>query len=145
MSESLITLEAELHYTEYYLDIQKLRFGERLSFHIDIDDTLQTALIPPFLVQTLVENAFKHAFEKQGGPSSLTITARDQGNHISLCVWNSAVHDEKAVITGKRGHGLANMDKRLRLLFPNDFPKIALTHFEHGTNVEVNWPRIYDI
>ncbi|WP_028401355.1 histidine kinase [Ectobacillus panaciterrae] len=142
-NDSLITIEDELRYTNYYLEIQRLRFGERLQFQINVEDETQHALTPPFLLQTLVENSFKHAFEKQAGPARLIISIHLDNHQVSLIVWNSAVQSEEAQTSLDTGYGIQNIKNRLRIIFPNSHTNVSLTHTKDGTSVEVIWPLTY--
>lgn len=64
-TDLLIPISEELAYTNYYIEIQKMRFRSRLSINITSSEDLQNAYIPPFVIQTLVENSFKHGLEKK--------------------------------------------------------------------------------
>ncbi|MFP3361233.1 sensor histidine kinase, partial [Planococcus sp. SIMBA_143] len=66
-TDLLIPISEELTYTNYYIEIQKMRFRSRLSVSITSSEDLHNAHIPPFVIQTLVENSFKHGLEKKAG------------------------------------------------------------------------------
>lgn len=69
----LIALKNEVQFVESYLNIQQLRFGHRLTINKFIDNDALSVKIPPFIFQTIIENAFKHGFEKHVGPAELSI------------------------------------------------------------------------
>jgi len=76
ISHELVTLEQEMNITENYLQLEQLRFDHRLHYQIEIDDTvdLDDILVPPLLIQPLVENAVKHGlFRKSGIEDTITI------------------------------------------------------------------------
>lgn len=69
----LIALKNEVQFVDSYLNIQQLRFGHRLTVNKYIDDEALSVQIPPFILQTIIENAYKHSFEKHIGPAELSI------------------------------------------------------------------------
>ncbi|MFO1444519.1 histidine kinase [Bacillus sp. Bva_UNVM-123] len=141
-SNRLFTIEEELTYVNYYLDIQKIRFRNRLHFEISTDPMITEAVIIPFLIQTLIENAFKHAFEKYAGEAFLKIVIEKEENTVQINVWNNSFNDDEE-LSDERGLGLENIAKRLKLLFPNDSPSVALSSSENGTTVLASFPIVY--
>lgn len=141
-SDPFFTIEEELAYINYYLEIQKIRFRDRLHFEISTDPIVTEAVIIPFLIQTLVENAFKHAFEKNVGDAYLKINIDKKENAVQIKVWNNSFNNEDD-LPRERGLGLENISKRLDLLFPNDNPSITLLNSENGTTVLAIFPIVY--
>jgi len=74
-SQQLVTLRDELDWVQGYLYLESLQFEHRLSTHMEIDENLLTAKLPPLVMQTLVENAIKHG-----------IAARRQGGELRICI-----------------------------------------------------------
>lgn len=150
MDDSLATILDELTYTNYYLDIQKLRLGERLSIHTDLDPVAYTALIPPYVIQTLTENCFKHSFEKYEGRAELSISIRTKQDKVVLDVWNNKMTGETkfksqaAVNPVTNGIGLQNIRDRMRLLYPENSTSLTLHDETDGTRVRMMWPLQYD-
>ncbi|MED4907248.1 histidine kinase [Brevibacillus centrosporus] len=149
-TEPLISLQREIDYTEQYLEIQKLRFGSRLSIQLDCADDLLSACIPPFVLQTLVENAFKHGLERKMGEALLKIRISSEDEEVRLEVidnGSSGMEDlsHEAPPTEepqlkKSGHGLDNIRRRLHLCF-GDHAQLSLSPIEEGgTQVLVVWP-----
>lgn len=119
VKDQLIPFSAEHAYTKHYLAIQKSRFGERLRVEEDVRNTDQE--VPPYLLQTLVENAFKHGLEKKSGDVILIIRFRRNEDLVTLEVLDNGLgitedHSD-ASTTEKSGHGLDNIKRRLHLLF----------------------------
>ena len=85
----LIKIEDELSYVENYLEIQRLRFRDRLTVMKKVEENCEQALIPPFVIQTIVENAFKHGIEKNIGPSVLKINVFQTDGFMYIEVWNT--------------------------------------------------------
>ncbi|WP_103105686.1 sensor histidine kinase [Brevibacillus reuszeri] len=153
-TEPLISLSREIQYTEQYLEIQKLRFGSRLSIQLDCPDDLLMASIPPFVLQTLVENAFKHGLERKMGEALLEIRISPKEEDVLLEVIDNGSsgltafqEDGEAIVDQhheKSGHGLDNIRRRLHLCF-GDHASLELTPVaEGGTHVTVQWPFIYE-
>ncbi|MFS0555091.1 sensor histidine kinase [Brevibacillus sp. 179-C9.3 HS] len=153
-TEPLISLEREITYTEQYLEIQKLRFGDRLRIQLECADDLLPASIPPFVLQTLVENAFKHGLERKMGEATLEIRVSRIDDDVTLEVIDNgssgltAFQNESEIETEqpheKSGHGLDNIRRRLHLCF-GDHAHLELAPLsEGGTLVTVRWPCIYE-
>ncbi|WP_201712849.1 sensor histidine kinase [Rossellomorea arthrocnemi] len=142
-TDPLITIEEEIEYTQYYLDIQRLRFRDRLDVVWNVEESCKTYLVPPYLLQTLVENAFKHGLERNPGQGKLIILLHEQISRVYLEVWNSTATDSDRLNHHKsdRGIGLLNIKKRLQMLFPEEDILIQLNEEAKGTSVQVFWPR----
>ncbi|MEG9295111.1 histidine kinase [Mangrovibacillus sp. Mu-81] len=141
-TDPLITIEEEIQYTRYYLDIQRLRFRDRLDVVWSVEESCKASLVPPYLLQTLVENAFKHGLEKNPGQGKLIIILNEQRNRVYLEVWNSSAAAPESPDHEKddRGVGLLNIQKRLQMLFPQEEILIQLNEETKGTSVQVFWP-----
>ncbi len=120
---SLIPLEEELALTEEYLDIEGVRFGDRLDIEIDCTPDACSALVPSFLVQPLVENAVKHGVARSREPVEIEIKAEIERGCLSITVANGLAPDaERHEVlhgTGGAGVGLANVHRRLEAVFGN--------------------------
>jgi signal transduction histidine kinase len=86
-----VPLRAELARLALYVDLQRMRFGPRLTLRWDLADDALDALVPGMLLQPLVENAFTHGLEPARGPATLTITVRTAGDRLQLSVCDSGV------------------------------------------------------
>jgi hypothetical protein len=78
------TLAAELERARAYLEIMKIRMGERLSVQIQVPEGVKGTPMPPMMLQTLVENAIKHGLEPVTGGGNIWIIARDAGSKVSV-------------------------------------------------------------
>lgn len=131
-----VALEEELELTRTYLNLEAVRFEERLTYQFDIDPDAKSVAVPPMMVQTLVENAVKHgiASRKDGGTVTVRAnTAQIQKHADTLCVRvsNTGHLDEDA---SRRGIGLRNLRERLRLLYGDAFT-FSITNAESDTVV----------
>ena len=110
-SDILIPLQQEVDFVKDYLELEKLRFEERLQVQVIIDEQLAGVPIPPFCIQTLVENAIKHGIEKRKAGGLVEVLAAQHENGIIITVQNPG-HLNKA---GQAGLGLQNLQERLQL------------------------------
>ena len=110
-----IPLERELAIAVDYLEIEKVRFGARLRYSVDVPAELQSAAVPPFVIQTLVENSVRHAVSSRPKGGAIAVRASNGGGRLTI-----SVHDdgpgfgEEAIVAG---HGLHNIRERLHVLF----------------------------
>jgi two-component sensor histidine kinase len=108
-----VPFQSELEFLQRYLEIMRLRFGDRLKVDIDIDEDVRDARVPNLFLQPLVENSFRHGFGDVGA-GSIKITARREGDMLRCEV----VDDGRGLRTGhKEGVGLASTRQRLRHLY----------------------------
>jgi LytS/YehU family sensor histidine kinase len=111
--ENLVSLENELNVAKSYLDLEKIRFEERLNVEWEIDGELENFQIPPFSLQMMVENAIKHGIShlKEGGV--VQVKAYSDENSVLLEVINTG--DLKEVVD--LGVGIQNIKQRLKLQY----------------------------
>ena len=115
----LIPLEDELALTEEYLEIESVRFGDRLSANVDCHSEACQALVPSFLVQPLVENAVKHGVARSRAPVEIQIDAEVVNGTLRISVANCLNASEHLELPDHRGAGvgLANVEHRLQAVF----------------------------
>ncbi|SDO23727.1 Histidine kinase [Paenibacillus sp. yr247] len=145
IKEQLIPISKEVEYTRHYLEIQNLRFGQRLKTTVDCDEELKNALVLPYMLQTLVENSFKHGLEKKIGEALLDIKIISINEKVILEVRDNGPGESNKDFTQTThsGQGLKNISRRLNLLF-KDKATLSLTHLQgNGMQVIVSWPLIY--
>jgi hypothetical protein len=111
-----VPLAEELALAENYLAIERVRFGERLRVETRIEPGAERCLVPPLLVQPLVENAVKHGVADQVNGGVIEIWARREGGQIEIRVENS--RDPDAPSRRGQGLGLENVRSRLAALDP---------------------------
>jgi two-component system sensor histidine kinase AlgZ len=116
------TLEDEIALARRYLDIEQVRFGERLRVQWQLDPRANAARLPPLLLQPLVENAVKHGVEPSARGGKLRITAERRGSRVVLTITNTLPSENAGAGPRARGHGIAqaNVRDRLRLLHDVD-------------------------
>ena len=118
MEANEIPLARELEFLDLYVGIQQRRFGDRLSVEIHAEPVTLHLLVPPLILQPLVENAIRHGIGKHKGADCVEIFARQQNEGLQIEVWNAnSVVDEGAEHLFQRGVGLRNTRARLEQLY----------------------------
>jgi two-component system, LytTR family, sensor kinase len=113
-----IPLREELALLETYLEIQRVRFGDRLHVGWEIDDDVREALVPQLVLQPLVENALQHGISRRTRAGRLDITAARRGDllRLTVCDDGPGVADGFSLADAE-GVGLRNTRERLRRLY----------------------------
>ena len=114
-----VTLEDEIDLQEHYLDIESVRFPERLRVKVDLPPELAGCLVPGMILQPLVENSVKYGVSAVSRPVTVTIAAREEYGRLVLTVCDDGPGNAKQ--TGRTGFGigLANVRDRLEARFGN--------------------------
>ena len=113
-----ITLEEEMALVHGYLAIERVRFGARLRMEEDLDPQSMSVLIPPLLLQPLVENAIRHGIANLPEGGVIRVGAHRNEQDVSIMVENS--FDPESSSPLKTGLGLANIQQRLRTRYGED-------------------------
>jgi two-component system sensor histidine kinase LytS len=143
---ALVLLEEELAVVRMYLDIELLRFGERLNVEEAIDPGLSKVLMPPFSIQPLVENAVEHGLRSSPGAGRLRLDVRPVGEWLEISVTDNGqgVPSEKIeqvfFADGPRVHALSLLRRRLRTLFERSFQLEVRSELGQGTTVTMRIP-----
>jgi two-component system, LytTR family, sensor kinase len=111
-----VTLTEEVEYLQRYIDIQKVRFGDRLRIHLDIPAELGDALVPNLLLQPLVENAIKHGVSKRVAGGEIRVEGSRRQDALYLTVYNDGIWVQSDGATASGGVGLSNLRTRLQIL-----------------------------
>ena len=115
MEASEVPLTRELEWIEQYVELQQIRYEERLEIDIEIAPEAMRAMVPPLVLQPLVENSIKHGVEKRAGGGHIAIAAERAGNTLRL-----RVRDDGPGPSGQaspEGVGLRNTRARLETLY----------------------------
>lgn len=142
-NEPIVTLEKEFYFLKTYLDIEKVRFEERLTAEFIYDEKILNAKIPNLILQPLVENSIKHGINQKKENGKIKITAEKVNNRLILSVKdNGNVSDknsfEKLISNG--GLGLKNTDERLRQIYGEKFSFAITQDKETGTLAIIDIP-----
>ncbi len=117
----LIEVEKEIDYVKNYINLEKIRYGERLDVQMCIVNDVRGVQVPPLLFLPLVENAFKHGVSNAVEESWIHIDISLKKRVLMFKIENSLCA-EKAEMNGfGNGLGLDNLRKRLEILYPDNF------------------------
>ena len=114
--QQLVNLEEELEYLELYLDIEKVRFGHRLSTIINCEENCRQMKLPSLLLQPVVENAIKFGLYDTTDDITIRISATANNNYLEVVVENPFDPETSSPKKGT-GFGLSSVQRRLYLLF----------------------------
>ncbi len=136
--DAISTLGEELERTQAYLEILRLRMGDRLALQMEVPFELRSLPLPSMMLQTLVENAIKHGLEPKPGGGTIWILARGFGDHATLTV----ADDGQGFNTHSHGTGigLANLRERLRLMYGAAASFAIVSNFPSGVAATITLP-----
>jgi signal transduction histidine kinase len=112
-----VTLDEELTFLRTYLEIEQLRFQDRLTVRFDIAPGTGHALVPNFILQPLVENAVRHGIEPREEPGTIVVQVQRQGEALSLAVLDDGQGFSEPSARSGNGIGLSTTRSRLRMLY----------------------------
>lgn len=118
--EKLVPLSEEINNLKNYIEIQKVRYSDKLKLNIDFPISTEHLLIAPLIFLPYVENSFKHGVSKHSGFSYLEIIIQVMGNNLLFNIKNSNNNVENDV-SYTSGIGLKNVKKRLDLIYPEKY------------------------
>lgn len=120
----LVPVGEEIAFVQRYLEVERMRFGDRLEVRIDVSEAASQAEVPSFAIQTLVENAVRHGAAPRVEPTTVTVTGRVELGVLTLTVSDNGVGAEATTGAGGSGTGLRHLRERLKVLFG---PQATLT------------------
>jgi two-component system sensor histidine kinase YesM len=150
LKEPLIPLSQELEIVLHYINIQRIRFEERLDFRLRVPDALMPVPIPKLSLQPLVENAVNYALEKMTDTCVITIAADEKDGLIELTVADNGPGMDESILARLNsgevkpkgsGVGLRNIDERIRLLFGEMYGLDIESRRGEGTRVRLRMPK----
>jgi hypothetical protein len=113
-NDKLIPVQEEINLVKDYLELEKLRFEERLQAKINVDEKLTQLMVPPLSIQTLVENAIKHGIDKRKEGGLIEVTVEKKEDLLFISVQNSG---KLNAVEQHSGLGIKNLSERLRLQY----------------------------
>lgn len=126
----VIPFSEEMKIVKDYIDLETVRYEERLKVDINIGDLCEPFNIPPLMIQTLVENGIKHGISKLPQGGTISIHAHADAEQMHIVITNSG-QIQAGNETGSSGFGLLNTRQRLELLFGNE-AKISVSNLDDG-------------
>ena len=132
------TLDQEMNIIRAFLNIQKIRMGERLRFTIELPDELREHPLPPMLLQPLVENAVKHGLEPAIEGGEITIKVMEEDDIIRIEVQDTG-NGFSSYDTA--GVGITNVRERIRLLYGDKGRLMLEANEPHGVKAVIEVPK----
>lgn len=113
-NQDMIEIKKEVEITRTYLQIEKVRFGEKLDFQIDIDEEIETSLVPRFLIQPLIENSIKHGISKIQDTGKIKLEIKKKADELTIKVHDNGPDFPDTPISG---YGLRSLYEKLDIIY----------------------------
>lgn len=151
-SREKIKLKEELEYVEFYLYLQKMRFGDKLNISINIsDNTLFDFYVPKLCVQPIVENAVIHGLENKVGKGKLSLFITKKNETVEFEVIDDGIgfdpnninidcEKNSTIKKGQNHIGLLNVNKRIKLIYGDRYGVSIQSRLNTGTKVSICIP-----
>jgi sensor histidine kinase YesM len=137
-----VTLEEELDYVKTYLEIECVRFGDRLTVRYEVDDALLAEKLPLLIIQPLAENAVKHGVARMTRNGVILVSTRMEGDKMHITVEdNGGGQSRNTQALFKQGIGLQNIQERLKALYKGAAQMLISTGHDRGFKVELIIPK----
>jgi two-component system sensor histidine kinase YesM len=118
--EDVVTIDEDIKQVENYLQLQKMRYGDKFSTQIYIDPEIRQHKILKLLIQPIVENAIVHGIEPKIGKGLIKINGIKDNKNICFEVMDDGIGMNKSTSTGE-GLGLQNVDKRIKIHYGEEY------------------------
>ncbi|WP_113671455.1 cache domain-containing sensor histidine kinase [Vallitalea guaymasensis] len=153
--EQYITVAEEIEHVENYLKIQKIRYGDHLDYHIDVEEDIKQNKIIKLIIQPIVENAIYHGIKNVPGGGMIDISVKKYDNKILITIADDGVgmseqeinllfQKNKELPKEKKlgGVGVRNVDNRIKLYYGEDYGLEIESEIYEGTTVKAWLPNI---
>lgn len=131
-----VTLEREIEFLQCYLEIEKVRFGEKLTANFEVETQALDCKVPNLILQPLVENAIKHGIapNKKNGEIKIRGVKENKWLKVEIEDNGKGIEDRKLESIFSKGLGLANTQERLKQLYGTNF-RLELENLNHGLRI----------
>ena len=133
----LVPLEMELEQVKAYFNIEKARFGDKISLNIDVDENIKNISIPSLIIQPLVENSIKHGLLKKREGGFVNIIAKKENKGCLITIEDNGVGIDQKIIDNlddriDKNIGLKNVHNRIKLIYGKG---LVVEKLETGTKI----------
>jgi LytS/YehU family sensor histidine kinase len=137
-----VPLKQEIQALELYLEIEKVRFEDRLQVNWDIQAKAQQSLVPSLILQPIIENSIKYAISKLQEGGQISISARTFGDDLMLEVTDNGpiVNMSQGELFRTNGVGLTNIRERLQSLYADNFSFVIAQNVPNGIKINIRIP-----
>jgi len=158
-SSEMVRLKEELRYLESYILIQNQRFENRIHVNVDIEDEFKNYKIPKLILQPIIENSFEHGLKNRAGDWRIDVTCQEANDNDILIVigdngsgieedklqeLKSVLENSDSVWDSKEHIGLKNINKRIKLIYGEDYGIRISSEIAKGTIVEILVKEVLD-
>lgn len=140
----LTSFDEELKIVKDYLGLESIRFEERLKTEFDIDRESNQFLVPPLMIQTLVENGIKHGISKLTEGGIIQLKTRVDNDYLKIYIRNSGKFNLNGSAQNSNGLGLENTRQRLKLIYGDEASFRILTENDNFVLTEIIIPHLYN-
>ena len=153
--QSEITIGNEKEHVRSYLEIQHYRYQDILEYEIDFDESILDYHIQKLTLQPIVENALYHGIKNKRGLGKIWVTGASDGNDVVFTVKDNGIgmkpeelENLRSLIAGNivqdnpSGFGMANVEKRLEMLYGSRYGMTVESEYTEGTTVTVRIPKV---
>lgn len=151
--KDLVSIKDELQHSNLYVNIQNMRYNDRISLRINVDEEVSTYLIPKITLQPILENAINHGILGKGeGNGIISILGYFTNSDIVLIIADDGIgikEDKLHLLLSNNlssakgsGYGLKNINKRIKLLYGENYGLSFQSNYGHGTKVTIKIPKI---
>lgn len=141
-NRSFVTLADELDIVDAYLDIERARFGEKLSVDYVVDEGARHRFVPTLILQPLIENAVRHGVSQKVGGGRVSIEAGLEGGDLHVVVRDTGVGMSAVAADSTSGVGLRNVHNRLVQLFGDEYAPQIDSEPGNGTSIRLRVPLV---
>ncbi|WP_313756168.1 sensor histidine kinase [Tissierella sp.] len=150
--KEFITISDEIEHVRNYLEIQKTRYKDKISYSINLNESISQNLVPKMIIQPLVENSIYHGLKLKKQKGIININVLSENDYIIIEVIDNGIGmDHKMLATTKDNlynsiesehYGLYNINERLKLTFKDKYNIDIDSEFGKGTKVLLKIPKI---
>lgn len=141
-ASKLISVKEEMDYASAYIDIQKIRLGDKVKFRWSVDSQVYSFLTPRLILQPIIENAIMHGILKKNERGNISIFCYSEGRSIVFKIIDDGIGMEPKSAVGGSGIGIDNVRKRLNLYFGEASGVSIESSPQMGTSVTIVIPQI---
>jgi two-component system sensor histidine kinase YesM len=153
-SNQTTTIREEMKYVEFYLYLQKERFGDKFTIQVDIDQSVMDYSLPKLCIQPIVENAIVHGLENKLTQGNLFINAYEKCGMLAIEIADDGVGFDTAALDLEGNHkaasktydknhthiGLVNVNKRMKFMYGDKYEIAVHSEQGKGTTVSIRIP-----
>lgn len=151
--QNVITVEEEIEHAKNYLLIQKIRYKDKFTFSIDVEDRFLSHPTPKLILQPIIENAIYHGIEYMVDEGTIRIHVYQEGDNLVFQIKDNGLGMDEATVQKLlftkdfvpephqgSGVGVRNVDERIKIRYGNDYGIWIESEIEEGTIVEIRIP-----